>query len=632
MPIYWCAKNDVVREIAFSVLMPTYNRASFIRRSIASLFRQSYNHWELIIIDDGSADNTHEAIADYISDRRVTYIRSEENLGLGKALNMGLAAARYGYIAYLPSDDCYDSDHLHNVAERFVAGETVAVVYSGIRYDVSQEPGVLSYRKCKGAIPGYSPQLVQVAHVKTADRWTERGECVSEDLFFLFWRKLMGRGDIAFTNSASCEWTCHPEQRHKICGEKYGGGLNKYRAYYHVKGPLRFRCTSEKTIDEFRLYGKYCPTEARNCSNGLKILLVGELAYNPDRIVALEEAGHKLYGLWAKPRFCYSTVGPLPFGHVTDIPYEHWREQVEEIKPDIIYALLSTSAIDIVHEVVTARTGIPLVWHFKEGPHEAMKAGLWDKLMEIYAHADGNVFINSEMRDWIDLFCPVKDKPWLLLDGDLPKKESFKDNFSPLLSAGSGEVHTVVAGRLIGVSPFEYKVLAANGVHIHLYNENNLADKRYFRQFFEIDDSHFHIHRHCTQEQWVSEFSQYDAGWLHCIESTNGGDLMRASWADLNIPARINTMVAACVPMIQRENCGNVFAQQRYVEKYAMGITCKNVGDLVMKLRDRQHLSEIRERIWAVRPLFTFDSHVAELTAFFQDVINKHKLMYGHKI
>ena len=99
---------------------------------------------------------------------------------------------------------------------------------------------------------------------------------------------------------------------------------------------------------------------------------------------------------------------------------------------------------------------------------------------------------------------------------------------------------------------------------------------------------------------------------------------MRASWADLNIPARINTIVAACVPMIQRENCGNVFAQQRYVEKYAMGITCKNVGDLVMKLRDRQHLSEIRERIWAVRPLFTFDSHVAELTAFFQDVINKH--------
>lgn len=85
-----------MREIAFSVLMPTYNRASFIRRSIASLFRQSYNHWELIIIDDGSADNTHEAIADYISDRRVTYIRSEENLGLGKALNMGLAAARYG--------------------------------------------------------------------------------------------------------------------------------------------------------------------------------------------------------------------------------------------------------------------------------------------------------------------------------------------------------------------------------------------------------------------------------------------------------------------------------------------------------------------------------------------------------
>lgn len=614
-----------MKDLAFSILMPTFNQASFIRRAIKSVFRQTYEHWQLIIINDGCTDNTENVIIDLIADSRVMYIRSEDNEGLGKALNKGLAAAQNDLIAYLPSDDYYDSEHLQRFADIFNADSAVAIVYSGIRYDVSKEPGVLSYRNCKGAIPGYAPQLVQVAHRKTTDRWTERSECVSEDLFFLYWRKLMGRGTLAFTGEATCEWTCHPEQRHKISGEKYGGGLNKYRAYYGVKAPLRFRCTSEKTIDERKLYDKYRNNVVPNTTGGLKILLVGELAYNPDRIVALEEAGHTLYGLWATPRFCYSTVGPLPFGHVTDVSYDNWQEQVKKIKPDVVYALLSTSAIDVVHEVVMANTGIPLVWHFKEGPHEAMKAGLWRKLIEIFAHADGNIFIDKEMLDWIDLFCPVKHKPWLILDGDLPKADCQKNDFSPLLSSTDGDIHTVVAGRLIGLSPFEYKVLSANGIHIHVYNENNLADKNYFGQFIDIDNRHFHIHSHCAQENWTREFSQYDAGWLHCIESSNDGDLLRASWADLNLPARINTMVAAGVPMIQRENNGNVFAQQRYVNEYDMGFTFSNVGDLVVKLRDKRLLSAIRERIVEKRRLFTFDNHVNELTDFFNLVIKTCK-------
>ena len=54
--------------------------------------------------------------------------------------------------------------------------------------------------------------------------------------------------------------------------------------------------------------------------DGLKILLVGELAYNADRVLALEEQGHKLYGLWMPNPYWYNTVGPLPFGHVEDLP------------------------------------------------------------------------------------------------------------------------------------------------------------------------------------------------------------------------------------------------------------------------------------------------------------------------
>lgn len=90
---------------AFSVIMPTYNQAAFIRRAIASLLKQTCNRWELIIINDGSTDNTEEFVKSYLSDVRITYIHNKINRGLGFALNQGLNVARYNYVAYLPSDD-----------------------------------------------------------------------------------------------------------------------------------------------------------------------------------------------------------------------------------------------------------------------------------------------------------------------------------------------------------------------------------------------------------------------------------------------------------------------------------------------------------------------------------------------
>ena len=608
-------------DIWFSVLMPVYNQAAYIRRAIASLMAQTYPCFELIIINDGSTDRTEEFIADYRNDKRIVYLKNEANQGMGQALNRGLDTARYDYVAYLPADDFYDTNHLETMRDTFRRMPDVVLAYSGIAYDESPEPGILSYRKCKGAIPGYSLQLVQTAHRRTADRWTERSECVSEDLFFLFWRKLADKGVFAFTGKTTCAWTNHPYQRHKLCGEKFGGGLNKYRAYYNVQTPVRFRSTPYKTTDETALYAPYRKPVTAD-KNGLKILLVGELAYNPERIYALEEAGHRLYGLWAKPRFCYSTVGPLPFGHVETIPYEGWKERVKEISPDIIYALLSTSAIDLAHEVMTAELEVPMVWHFKEGPHEARKAGLWEKLIDLYTYADGKIYINPEIREWFDLFAPkVKDAPVLIMDGDLPKAECFAGTFSPKLSAKDGEVHTVVAGRIIGLQPAEFKALAENGIHLHVYSENYIAGDNVLDSFQRIAPAYIHVHRHCAPSEWVREFSQYDAGWLHCIGSSNGGSLLKATWADLNLPARINTLAAAGLPMIQRRNEGHVFAQYSYVERRGMGISYTDIHELARQLRDKRLLAETSHRVMEHRKDFVFDNHVRELTDFFRKVI-----------
>lgn len=602
--------------------MPTYNQAGFIRRAILSLFNQSFRDWELIIINDGCDDETERFIADYLRHPQITYIRNPTNMGLGYAINQGLNTAKYGYISYLPSDDFFDSNHLESLKHKLDESRDIVLAFSGLRYDESPASGILAYRKSRGVRPGYCLQLIQVVHRKTTDRWLERDECVSDDLFFTFWRKLTGKGVFAPTNQITCEWSNHPHQRHKIMGEKFGGGLNKYRHFYKVRHPIRMRTTCYKTTDENREYILYRDKKPL-VKNHLKILLVGELAYNPERVYAFEEAGHKLYGLWSKPEFCFCTVGPLPFGNVEDIPYENWREKIKEIAPDIIYAQLNTGSIELAHEVLKAKTGIPFVWHFKEGPHGAMKQGLWDKLIDLYTYSDGKIYLNDEVKEWFEIFVPnhFKKAPALVLDGDLPKLNCFKGNFSEKHSLSDGAVHTVVLGRIMGITPRDMHILANNNIHLHVHNETYISEEAIMSKFRKVAPRHFHVEPHCSQFKWVSELSKYDAGWLHSFDCLNENSLMRVNWSDLNIPARINTLAAAGIPMIQKRNSGHIVAMRNYVEKYGMGIFYNDMIDLADQLHNKELLSKVEQNVRANRLKFTFDYHVPSVIDFFEKVI-----------
>lgn len=87
-----------------SVIIPTYDSAHCIQRAIQSVQSQTFKDMEIIVIDDGSTDNT-EAIVRSISDERIRCIRCETNRGAGAARNEGLKVARGKYIAFLDSDD-----------------------------------------------------------------------------------------------------------------------------------------------------------------------------------------------------------------------------------------------------------------------------------------------------------------------------------------------------------------------------------------------------------------------------------------------------------------------------------------------------------------------------------------------
>jgi len=86
-----------------SVIIPSYNHEKYIQRCIDSVVNQSCPDWELIIIDDGSKDNSNEIIASYV-DKRITHIK-QENSGAHNAINKGLTLATGEYLTILNSDD-----------------------------------------------------------------------------------------------------------------------------------------------------------------------------------------------------------------------------------------------------------------------------------------------------------------------------------------------------------------------------------------------------------------------------------------------------------------------------------------------------------------------------------------------
>ena len=94
-----------------SIIMPSYNTADFIDRSIKSVINQTYTDWELIIVDDCSTDNTEEIVNSF-SDERIKFFKNETNSGAAVSRNKALREASGRWIAFLDSDDLWHPEKL----------------------------------------------------------------------------------------------------------------------------------------------------------------------------------------------------------------------------------------------------------------------------------------------------------------------------------------------------------------------------------------------------------------------------------------------------------------------------------------------------------------------------------------
>lgn len=121
-------KKDMKAPLV-TVITPAYNAECFIKETIDSVLAQSMSDWEMIVIDDGSADHTRDIVSAYAqTDSRIRLVVNESNMGVARTRNRGLELFRGRYVAFLDSDDYWEPQMLEKMVAR--AEETGAdIIY-----------------------------------------------------------------------------------------------------------------------------------------------------------------------------------------------------------------------------------------------------------------------------------------------------------------------------------------------------------------------------------------------------------------------------------------------------------------------------------------------------------------------
>jgi len=105
-----------------SIVLPTYKRARVLPHAMRSVLAQTYRHWELIVVDDNSPDETAQVVAGF-ADPRIEYLRNEPNLKLPRALNRGFGVARGALLTWTSDDNLYAPGAIETMVARLRQGD-----------------------------------------------------------------------------------------------------------------------------------------------------------------------------------------------------------------------------------------------------------------------------------------------------------------------------------------------------------------------------------------------------------------------------------------------------------------------------------------------------------------------------
>lgn len=201
-----------------SILFPVYKTASFLREAVDSILSQSFEDFELIVLDDCSPDNAEE-ILDAYTDPRIVRYRGEKNVGLSNVLNVGIDLARGKYIARMDSDDLSMPDRLKVQVDYLEAHPEVDLVSVGMKlFGAKEDVWVREQNPEKVKINAlfHSPVL-HASSMWIKDRFEEKGlrfcqEMVPAEDYDLWTRALVKGLTLVNLPVVLYQYRIHPNQ------------------------------------------------------------------------------------------------------------------------------------------------------------------------------------------------------------------------------------------------------------------------------------------------------------------------------------------------------------------------------------------------------------------------------------
>ena len=111
----------------FSVVIPTYNHEALLEKAVKSVLNQTFQNYEIIIIDNYSEDNTENLIKNF-NNEKISYIKNRNYGLIAKSRNLGIAKSKSEWIAFLDSDDCWYKDRLQKLFDFIINNKDYPII------------------------------------------------------------------------------------------------------------------------------------------------------------------------------------------------------------------------------------------------------------------------------------------------------------------------------------------------------------------------------------------------------------------------------------------------------------------------------------------------------------------------
>ncbi len=245
----------------FSVIIPLYNKAPYVSKAIESVLMQTFTNYELLVVDDGSKDESASVAAKSIEDRRNCQLIRQGNAGVSVARNKGVAASHGDFLCFLDADDWWEPTFLEEM-DKFVSEFPDAGIY-GTNYTIINESRHKTRVAMVGVESGFEKGYINYCQVYAKTMymplWTG-AVCITRSVFdemqgfpqgiklgedFLLWIRVVLKYKVAFLNKPLSNYN------QDVDGENRGvGRLHEPKS--HMLWNLGFLAAEEKNNPELK--------------------------------------------------------------------------------------------------------------------------------------------------------------------------------------------------------------------------------------------------------------------------------------------------------------------------------------------------------------------------------------------